>query len=254
MLHKNMARTCFNEMLSELPKLKRGSRAPKVDGLLAEFYHENSSFGSTAAKTFTSRHMSTKSKSSCGGPFNVPHYFFTPDDNLFNSMRQNKEEPLEPKAFVLTSPDNRIRKNLFEGRTVNMHDSLYSTNAPREGANFEQHTNGHACFVPAKDADYKMQLGQKVCADETERVKKHEAIRLRQLEIEEEVRVRQLIKDKQEAVREKAFEKMKREEAKDRKTEFTKLDDTRHHHYTTTQKKYKTLDNDAHRAGLSHHK
>lgn len=45
MLHKNMARTCFNEMLSELPKIKKGSRAPKVDGLLAEVFNENSSFG-----------------------------------------------------------------------------------------------------------------------------------------------------------------------------------------------------------------
>jgi len=118
MIHKNTARTQFNAMLNELPKLRRNPRAPKVEGELAEIFNENSSFGhSTASKTMQSRYNSAmKSKSSLGGAFQVPSYFFTPDDNMFNSMRQNKQEPLEPKAFVLTQPDCRIRKNVFENK------------------------------------------------------------------------------------------------------------------------------------------
>lgn len=121
MIHKNTARTTFNAMLNDLPKLRRNPRAPQVDGLLGDTFNENASFGggSTAAKTMQSRYNSAqKSKSSLGCAFKMPSYFFTPDDsgNLFNSMKQSKAEPLEPKAFVLTQPDPRIRKNVFENK------------------------------------------------------------------------------------------------------------------------------------------
>ena len=75
-------------------------------------------------------------------------------------------------------------------------------------------------MVPSRDANYKMHLARKVAHDETERVRKHEALRLKQLELEEELRVRQIIKDRQEEQREKAFEKTKREEAKERAANF----------------------------------
>jgi len=90
MIHKNTARNNFCAMLNELPKLRRNPRAPKVEGLLGETFNENSSFGgnTTAASKQPSRYNSAvKSKSSLGGAFKVPSYFFLPEDNLFNSMR-----------------------------------------------------------------------------------------------------------------------------------------------------------------------
>jgi len=45
MIHKNTARSQFNVMLNDLPKLRRNARAPKVDGLLSETFNENASFG-----------------------------------------------------------------------------------------------------------------------------------------------------------------------------------------------------------------
>jgi hypothetical protein len=56
--------------------------------------------------------------------------------------------------------------------------------------------------------------------DETERVRKHQEVRMRQLEIEEETKVRQLLKDKQDLQRDKNFEKSKKEETLERKQEF----------------------------------
>lgn len=66
------------------------------------------------------------------------------------------------------------------------------------------------------------------------------------------MRVRQLIQERNENAREKAFEKIKREEAKEKKADFQKLDFTRVDHYTKTQQKYKTQDNVAHKAGRDH--
>ena len=92
MMHRNTARSNFNAMLNDLPKLRRNPRAPQVDGLLSDTFNENASFGghSTQARTMQSRYNSAqKSKSSLGGAFKMPSYFFTPDDsgNLFNSMK-----------------------------------------------------------------------------------------------------------------------------------------------------------------------
>jgi hypothetical protein len=44
-MHKNAARQSFNEMISQLQKLKRSPRAPQVKGLLGDTFNENSSFG-----------------------------------------------------------------------------------------------------------------------------------------------------------------------------------------------------------------
>lgn len=41
-----------------------------------------------------------------------------------------------------------------------------------------------------------MSICRKVTMDETERVRKHQEVRMRQLEIEEETKVKQLLKDK----------------------------------------------------------
>ena len=60
------------------------------------------------------------------------------------------------------------------------------------------------------------------------------------------------MKDQQEEKREKTFNKKCKEEAKDRNEAFHKLDVVRTEHYDTTQAKYKTLDNVAHKAGLEH--
>jgi hypothetical protein len=260
MIHKNTARSNFNAMLGELPKLRRNPRAPKVDGLLADTFTENASFGqSTATRTMHSRYNSAqKSKSSLGAPFKVPSYFFTPNDsgNLFNSMKQNKQEPNEPKAFVLTQPDPRIRKNLFEQKQNCVQDNVVSTDMVRYGPNFDLHMQSGPRdeMLPAKNANYKMHLGRKLCNDETERVKRHENIRQRQLEIQEETRVKQVIADRKENARDKQYEKSRKEEAKDAKDKFGKLDMTRDEHLKKTRREEKDLDNTAHKAGKDHHK
>jgi len=107
-------------------------------------------------------------------------------------MRQNKQEPIEPKAFVLTQPDPRIRKNVFEVKQNCLQDNVVSTDLVRFGPNFDLHMQSGPRdeMVPAKEANYKMHMGRKLCQDETERVKRHEDIRNRQLEIQEELRVK----------------------------------------------------------------
>ena len=70
--------------------------------------------------------------------------------------------------------------------------------------------------------------------------------------MQEELRVRQLIRDRQEVNKEKNFVKAKKEETKERQQEFQKIELTREEAYTKTQKHYKTLDNVAHQAGKDH--
>ena len=259
MIHKNTARNNFCAMLNELPKLRRNPRAPKVEGLLGETFNENSSFGGTttqASKQPSRYNSAVKSKSSLGGAFKVPSYFFLPEDNLFNSMRQNKQEPLEPKALVLTQPDARIRKNVFENQQQAMEHSVVSTDLVRFGPNWDMHMQSGPKdeVLMSHEANYKMHLGRKLCQDETERVKRHENIRQRQLEIQEETRVKQVIQERKENAREKAFDKNCKEEAKDAKDKFAKLDNTRVEALTRTRKKEKQDDNVAHAAGKTHHK
>lgn len=45
-----------------------------------------------------------------GGGYNIPDYFYTPRENLFNSLQVRKDEPLNPKFFILTEPDDRVAK------------------------------------------------------------------------------------------------------------------------------------------------
>jgi len=90
-----------------------------------------------------------------------------------------------------------------------MQDNVVSTDLVRFGPNFDMHMQSGPRdeMLPARDSNYKMHLGRKLCNDETERVRKHEALRQKQLDIEEEHRVKQIICDRKENAREKAFEK-----------------------------------------------
>lgn len=115
-------------------------------------------------------------------------------------------------------------------------------------------TAANDVFLTARDNNYKMHLAMKLSVDEAERVHKHELAKLRQLELEEDTRVKQLIKDRLEQAREKAFEKEKKEKDKDRRTNIEKIDFVRVDHLQKTQQKYKNLDNIAHKAGKTHHR
>jgi len=66
--------------------------------------------------------------------------------------------------------------------------------------------------------------------------------------------VKQVIADRKENAREKQYEKFRKEEAKDAKDKFTKLDMTRDDHLKKTRKHERDLDNTAHKAGKDHHK
>lgn len=75
--------------------------------------------------------------------------------------------------------------------------------------------------------NYKLAQAQKVTNSEKERVKRHQEVRNRQLELEEESRVRHMLKDNQTSAREKKFERWQREESKERKAEQSKREQSR---------------------------
>ena len=54
-----------------------------------------------------------------------------------------------------------------------------STDTAKIGANLDLNYHGHDTMVPSRDANFKMHLARKVAHDETERVRKHEALRLK---------------------------------------------------------------------------
>ena len=111
---RNMTRTGFDDLYSELPRVKESPFKPKVGkSPLSDYFHENSTFGSTAV-TQTARYESTlrnrEVMSTTNRDFKVPSYFKPTDDNLFNRMPQKKAEPLEPTVFNLLSPDDRLSR------------------------------------------------------------------------------------------------------------------------------------------------
>lgn len=107
-------------------------------------------------------------------------------------------------------------------------------------------------MVPTRDANYKVYLGRKIAKTENERVDNHKQIREKQLEIQEETRVRQMIKEKKELQRERKYGETQREESKDRADNFAKIDLVRLDHLSKTHQKYQTLDNIAFRAHKDH--
>jgi hypothetical protein len=66
----------------------------------------------------------------------VPEYFYTPRDNLLKSLTKKKTEPLEPKFFVLTEPDDRVSRHLFNTMQSFAADSIVSAGTIREGKNY----------------------------------------------------------------------------------------------------------------------
>lgn len=97
-----------------------------------------------------------------------------------------------------------------------------------------------------------MYQGKKLVNDETNRVDTHETIRKKQLEIEEENRVRQIIKEKQEMAREKGYTIRLKEESTERNANFAKINFVRVDHFEKTKHKYQTLDNIAYKAHKDH--
>ena len=77
------------------------------------------------------------------------------------------------------------------------------TDLIRFGPNFDLHMQSGPKneMVPAKDANWKLNKGRKICNEETIRVKRHEQIRNRQLEMQEETRVKQVLNEKKDAQR-----------------------------------------------------
>ena len=45
-----------------------------------------------------------------GGGYNVPDYFYTPRENLFNFIQVGNGAALHPIFYVLTEPDDRVAK------------------------------------------------------------------------------------------------------------------------------------------------
>ena len=111
-LVRNRSRLQFSEMLTKLPPIKGNQRYPDIGSTLTDYLNENMS---TVGKTSITSRLDGISKSELSQSYKH-NYFSIPDDNLFSPMKQTKASPLEPMAFVLTQPDHRIRKNLFENK------------------------------------------------------------------------------------------------------------------------------------------
>ncbi len=73
--------------------------------------------------------------------------------------------------------------------------------------------------MPSRDLNSKLLQARKLTLNQTHRVSKHEILRKRQLEIEEEIRISQLIREQSKTAREKKFQKSKLEEMKEKKSE-----------------------------------
>ena len=166
---RNMARTGFDDLYSELPRVKESPFKPKVGkSPLSDYFHENSTFGSTAV-TQTARYESTlrnrEVMSTTNRDFKVPSYFKPTDDNLFNRMTQKRAEPLEPTVFNLSSPDDRLSRQLYETTPSFMQDSmstlrLAGTNLTSPLANDKKQP------LAAKDTNYKIYMAKKLVTEE----------------------------------------------------------------------------------------
>ena len=113
----------FDTIVKQLPRIKKDRRRPNVQGLLGEIFNENSMFGRSTADN-TSDNLRTMSFYSQPVFPPYPEYYYTPRDNLFNSMEQTKEHPLEPKFFKLTQPDDRLAQHLYNTQHSWCKDSL----------------------------------------------------------------------------------------------------------------------------------
>ena len=124
----------------------------------------------------------------------------------------------------------------------------------RGGATFYLTSDPHESFeiAPQRETNFKAYMGKKIAKQETERVNNHEQIRTRQLEMQEETRVRQILKEKKEQMREKKYSEFLKEQSKDAREEFNKINIVREDHFDKTQKKYKEMDNEAYRAHKAH--
>ena len=227
-------------MISSLPQIK--GNAVYGTSTLSEFFNNSTQSKSTGAQTSTNstkrQVFQTPSKSLLLNKNAEQRYFYKPDDNILKPRQQKKSNPLEPMGFHMDQPDTRIRKKLFQSNLGVLEDSVVSTGAagkvqPDESPNFYL-TNVHPenpKIVPTVEINYKMYQGKKLVNDETNRVETHETIRKKQLEIEEENRVRQIIKEKQEMAREKGYTIRLKEESTERNANFAKINYVREDHF-----------------------
>ena len=103
-----------------------------------------------------------------------------------------------------------------------------------------------------KDTNYKAYLGKKIAKCETERVDNHESIRKKQLDLCEEKRVREILKEKKEERREKKYNDHLKEQNKDRKEEFDKVN-TKRLDYLARKNTIRTdLDREGYKAHKDH--
>jgi len=164
-----MARTGFDDLYSELPRVKESPFKPKVGkSPLSDYFHENSTFGSTAV-TQTARYESTlrnrEVMSTTNRDFKVPSYFKPTDDNLFNRMTQKRAEPLEPTVFNLSSPDDRLSRQLYETTPSFMQDSMSTLRLA--GTDLTPPlSNDKKQLLAAKDTNYKIYMAKKLVTEE----------------------------------------------------------------------------------------
>jgi hypothetical protein len=124
---------------------------------------------------------------------------------------------------LISSPDTRISKAIFDNKPQ---ESILTE---RVGPNYDLLNSARAKSdsTQTRITNYKLAQAQKVTHAEKERVKRHQEVRNRQLELEEESRVRHMLKDNQASAREKKFERWQREESKERKAEQSKREQSR---------------------------
>lgn len=122
------------------------------------------------------------------------------------------------------------------------------------GATFHLTKDTHETYdvLPQRDTNYKAYQGKKLAAFENQRVDHHESVRKKQLDMQEERRVKEIIKEKKEERREKKYNDFRKETKKDMADTFGKINTTRADYFEKNAAKKRELDKEGYQAHKDH--
>lgn len=103
----------------------------------------------------------------------------------------------------------------------------------RGGATFHLTHDFHETYdvLPQRDTNYKAFQGKKLASHENKRVDYHETVRKKQLDMQEERRVKEIIKERKEEKREKKYNDFCKEQRKDMEDTFGKINTARQDYF-----------------------
>lgn len=161
-------------------------------------------------------------------------------------MQQKKTEPLEPKFFVLTEPEERVQEFMYQNKRQLASQGFGTTGSSSFRVNSspirEQSQEDLYDSVLSKDVDYRIFKAHELIQREKERIEKHKAVRANQLLMEEEARVKHLIREREYLLKEQAFQQVRQEIAADRNLAFQKINTIREQHWDKVQQENQRID------------